>query len=66
MRNIDILTADVDRIAELLYQADSCDEFCQLVYDENQDEYTGCRYENEDQGKGCLKCIKEWLLKEDN
>lgn len=62
MTNAEKIASDMDGLADLIYRADDVSpEICTMDYDES-DREINCKYPNED--KGCVKCIKEWLMKE--
>lgn len=64
MTNAEMFAKDLDRLAELMAIGDVKDELgiCDLKYDENTQEYIGCKYD----GKQfmCKKCIRDWLEQE--
>lgn len=62
MTNLEKITANIDDVAELLYQTDAFENACQLEPDAD-DDFLSVRSEC-DEPKGCLVCIKDWLRKE--
>lgn len=52
---------DIDRLADAIYRTDDYDEACNMKYDETG-ELVDCRHDGTE--KGCLICIKNWLMKE--
>lgn len=62
MTNAEKYISDIDRLADIIYSTDDYDEACNMHYDGS--ELVECRHEGIE--KGCLICIKDWLLKEDN
>ncbi|MDF2513718.1 MAG: hypothetical protein K0S04_3584 [Herbinix sp.] len=62
MTNAEKYTKDIDRLADAIYRTDEYEEACNLHYDETN-ELIGCRHDGLE--KGCIVCIKEWLMKED-
>ncbi|MDF2611451.1 MAG: hypothetical protein K0R92_2925 [Lachnospiraceae bacterium] len=63
MTNAEKYVKDIDRLADAIYRTDDYDEACNLRYDET-DELIGCRHDGTE--KGCIICIKEWLMKEED
>jgi hypothetical protein len=62
MTNAEKIAADIDGLADLIYRADDINpEICNAEYGEG-DDLVNCKYPDED--KGCVKCIKEWLMEE--
>ena len=63
MTNAQRIAANLDGLADLIYRADDINlEICQAEFGD-RDDLIGCKFPDED--KGCQKCIREWLEKED-